>query len=113
MAESWKRRVGVVFSTDPGFQYDKEQEESSESVPPEQQHLQVQMDRKKRKGKTVTLVTGFQGPGDELRELGKRLKIKCGAGGSVKDREIVIQGDHRDLVMEILRNEGFHVKKKG
>jgi len=76
MSESWKKRVGVVYSTDTGFQYPHEEEESPESVPPQQQNLQVSTDRKKRKGKTVTLVTGFQGSGEELRELGKILKTK-------------------------------------
>lgn len=103
---------GMVFSTDPDYSIEEEHE-IEESVDPSKQTLYVSYDKKQRKGKVVTLVEGFEGPEAELIELGKRLKKQCGAGGSVKDYEIIVQGNFVTKIMELLTKEGFNVKKKG
>jgi translation initiation factor 1 len=113
MDNDWKKRLGVVYSTNPGFQYGEDREDRQESISPGQQKLYVSLDRKNRKGKTVTLVEGFIGSDEELKSLGKELKSKCGSGGSVKDGEMILQGDFRDRVITILRDKGFIVKQKG
>jgi len=113
MSNDWKDRLGVVFSTNPDFQYKKEEEEEQKTLPVQQQHLKVSLDRKKRKGKSVTLITGFVGTADDLKALGKMLKTKCGVGGSVKDNEILIQGDFCTKIIGLLKNEGYKVKKAG
>ncbi|MFR9651784.1 MAG: translation initiation factor [Rikenellaceae bacterium] len=109
----WKSRLGVVFSTDPSYQYSEEQDVAEEQVAPQQQDLRVWLDRKHRGGKVATLVKGFRGPESELKELAKILKSRCGVGGAVKDGEIIIQGDHRDKVIELLAKSGFRSKKAG
>lgn len=109
----WKERLGVVFSTNPDFDYDNDKEEEQESLPANQQDLRVMLDKKKRKGKAVTLVTGFVGSDDDLKVLGKKLKSKCGVGGTVKDGEILIQGDFRQRVMDLLKADGYKVKRSG
>ncbi|WP_372950523.1 translation initiation factor [Mariniphaga sp.] len=112
MANDWKDRLGMVYSTNPDFNFETEKEEE-QTLPPQQQKLIVSLDRKKRKGKSVTLVTGFVGSEDDLKELGKMLKTKCGVGGTVKEGEILIQGDFRERVLELLKEEGYKVKKSG
>lgn len=103
----------IVFSTDPDFQHEEDNYSESET-PRAQQKLYVSIDRKKRKGKEVTLVEGYEGPEDDLKSLAKMLKQKCGVGGSAKDGEIVIQGNKRDKVIELLLAEGFgKVIRKG
>ena len=109
----WKARLGMVYSTDPNFKFDTEQEAEAELLPPQQQRLRVWLDRKQRGGKVVTLVKGFVGPEDALQDLGRMLKTKCGVGGSAKDGEILIQGDHRDRVVELLTKAGYGCKKAG
>ena len=107
-----KKRQGIVFSTNPDFEYSYEEADEVEALPPQQQKLRVMLDRKNRKGKAVTLVTGFVGPEQDLKDLGKLLKSKCGVGGSAKDGEILVQGDHRDKVVDILKKEGYSQTKK-
>ncbi|GAB5553299.1 MAG: translation initiation factor [Saprospiraceae bacterium] len=106
------KRVGTVYSTNPDFDYSYESDEVQEEIPAGQQKIRVFIDRKQRKGKEVTLVTGFVGPEDRLKEIGKMLKRKCGVGGSVKNGEILIQGNFRDKIVELLQKEGFSNTKK-
>jgi translation initiation factor 1 len=108
-----KEKLNIVYSTNPNFQYEFEEEESLESKPNNQQKLYVSIDKKQRGGKEVTLVEGFVGPEEELKELGKLLKSKCGVGGSVKDNEILIQGNFKDKVYDLLVKENYKVTKKG
>lgn len=103
----WKDRLNVVYSTNPDFQYETENTEETETLSPNQQKLRVQLDRKNRGGKVVTLVTGFVGTDDDLKELGRMLKSKCGVGGSAKDGEIIVQGDFKQKVIELLKKEGY------
>lgn len=109
----WKKRLGMVYSTNPDYEYDNEGKEDQETLSPEKQTLKVLLDKKQRKGKIVTLIQGFVGTEDDLKELGKKLKSKCGTGGSAKDGEIIIQGDFRDRIMEYLKNDGYKVKRVG
>ncbi len=94
---------GFVYSTDPGFRFDKEEQKDQETLAPGKQKLRVTLDTKQRAGKAVTLVTGFIGKEDDLEELGKKVKQYCGTGGSVKDGQIIIQGDQRKKVEEYIR----------
>lgn len=103
----WKERLNVVYSTNPDFKYDSEDDHDAETLAPDKQQLRVQLDKRNRNGKSVTLITGFVGTDEDLKELGKMLKTKCGVGGSSKDREILIQGDFRNKVVEILRAGGY------
>ncbi len=109
----WKQRLGMVYSTNPDFEYTTQEPEQAETLPPSQQNLRVWLDRKQRGGKQVTLVKGFVGSDDDLAELGRMLKSRCGVGGSAKDGEIIIQGDHRDRVIELLVAAGYRCKKAG
>ena len=113
MSNDWKSRLGMVYSTDPDYQYRTAEEEQAETLPARQQQLRVWLDRKQRGGKTVTLVRGFAGRADDLAELARMLKQKCGVGGTAKEGEIVIQGDHRDQVVAILTAAGYRCKKAG
>ena len=107
----WKKRLGVVFSTNPDFTYEEEATDEQETLEPSKQNLIVGIDRKGRGGKQVTLVSGFVGTSDDLAELGRTLKVKCGVGGSAKDGEITIQGDFRDRVVALLKDMGYKAKR--
>ncbi|HTF21528.1 MAG TPA: translation initiation factor [Chryseolinea sp.] len=109
----WKKRDGVVFSTNSEFSYSYQEQNEQETLPPRQQDLRVELDKSMRAGKQVTLVTGFIGTAADLESLGKMLKSKCGVGGSVKDGQVIIQGDHRDKLVGILVKEGYRAKRKG
>jgi translation initiation factor 1 len=110
MKNEQKRRNGVVYSTNPNFSYEYDEEPEIATLAPEQQNLRVILDSKQRKGKTVTLVQGFIGTEEDLKELGKLLKNKCGVGGSVKDGEIIIQGEVKEKALTILRAQGYKAK---
>ena len=102
-----------MFSTNPDFKYISEETESVSTLPPQQQNLRVLLDKKNRAGKAVTLITGFIGAEIDLDALGKKLKTKCGVGGTVKDGAIIIQGDFRDKILQILLTDGYKAKKSG
>lgn len=102
---------GFVFSTNSSFEFEKE--ENQATLPSNQQYLEAIFSNKGRAGKTATIISGFIGSEDDLRQLAKLLKTKCGVGGSVKDQEIIIQGNYRDKIMEILKKEGYNVKRVG
>lgn len=108
-----RQREGIVYSTNPDFKYEFPQEEKTATLPPQQQLLYVSRDRKQRAGKVVTLVSGFVGTNEDLEKLGKMLKTHCGVGGTVKEGEILIQGDFMEKVKQLLIAEGFKVKQKG
>ena len=109
--QDWKDRLGVVYSTNPDFKYETTAEPEAETLPAAKQKLIVSIDRRARAGKQVTLVTGFVGTSDDLAALAKTLKTKCGVGGSAKDGEIIIQGDFRDRVVELLKGMGYNAKR--
>lgn len=103
----WKDRLGVMYSTNPDFKYDTGEVEEEPTLPKEKQALRVSLEKRNRGGKMVTLITGFRGTEEDLASLGKLLKVRCGVGGSAKDGEIIIQGDLRAKVLDILRKEGY------
>lgn len=107
----WKSRLGVVYSTNSDFNYSEEPQEQQETLPPGKQKLIVAIDRRRRAGKQVTVVEGFVGSEQDLEELGRTLKAKCGTGGSVKEGVILIQGDMRDKVVTILTALGYRAKR--
>src|ERR1051325_118408 len=108
----WKKRDGVVYSTSNDFEYQYQPNEEQETLPPQQQQLRVGLDNSGRAGKTVTLITGFVGSITDLENLAKLLKNKCGTGGSAKNGEILIQGDVRGKVVEILQKEGYKARSR-
>lgn len=108
-----KNRTGVVYSTEDNFEYDYDNIQEETTLPSDEQDLRVMLDKKARKGKKVTLVTGFVGTDDDLKALGKILKSQCGVGGTAKDGEIMIQGDFRDKILDILKKNGYKAKKSG
>ena len=110
---SKKKKQHVVYSTNPDFQYDFEEDQEQDTLPPENQLLYVSIDRKRRAGKEATIVEGFVGESEDLKDLGRTLKSKCGVGGTAKDGEILIQGNFRDKVFDILIDMGYRAKKKG
>ncbi len=103
----WKDRLNIVYSTNPDYKYESGDNEETETLPPAKQLLRISLDKRNRKGKAVTLITGFAGTDGDLQDLAKRLKTRCGVGGSAKDGEILIQGDLRNKVLEILQKEGY------
>ena len=107
----WKKRLGMVYSTNPNFQFITEEEPEPQTLEPSKQRLIVSIDRSGRAGKQVTLVKGFVGTQEDLAALGKQLKVKCGVGGTAKDGEITIQGDLRDKVTELLKGMGYNAKR--
>ncbi len=103
----WKDRLNVVYSTNKDFKYETEGEDEQDTIAKEKQQLRISLDKRNRKGKAVTLITGFVGTTEDMEELGKLLKIKCGVGGSAKDGEIIVQGDFRTKILELLQKEGY------
>jgi len=111
MSKKNKKRIDIVYSTNPDFEY-QENDDAIETLAKEEQVLKVAIDRKQRKGKAVTLVTGFVGEEDDLKELAKTLKSKCGVGGSAKNNEILVQGEFKEKVYQILLDQGYKLTKK-
>ena len=106
----WRERLGVTYSTNPDFAYQTNEEEEPPTLPAHQQRLRVQLDKRNRGGKVVTLITGFRGTAGDLAALGKALRVRCGVGGAAKEGEIILQGDLRQRVADILDGEGYGVR---
>lgn len=107
----WKDRLNIVYSTNPDFRYQLDEEKEPTPVDPKQQKLKVSIEKKGRGGKIVTVISGFIGPEDDLKELGRTLKAKCGVGGTVKDGEVLIQGEFRQRIVDLLKAEGYSQTK--
>ncbi|MBE6293205.1 MAG: translation initiation factor [Bacteroidales bacterium] len=107
----WKERLNIVYSTNPDFEYFTDEKEENDTLPKQQQRLRVSIEKHHRGGKTATIVRNFIGTGSDLGELARLLKTKCGVGGSAKDGEIIIQGDIKEKVIEILKKEGYSQTK--
>ncbi len=112
MSSKNKNKLGIVYSTDPDFEYTGTDRHEEEAIPNQKQNLRIWLERNKG-GKVTTVVKGFRGPETELAELGKKLKQLCGAGGSVKDGEILVQGDGRDKILQYLLKQGYQAKTAG
>lgn len=110
---SKKKRKHVVYSTNPDFEYATDGDEEQDTLSPEKQNLKVWLDKKQRGGKVVSLIRGFVGNTEDLKALGSELKSQCGVGGTAKDGEIMIQGDHRDKIVAYLHKKGYGAKKAG
>ena len=111
-AKKFNSLNGLVYSTDPNFKIEEEITDNEETILPAQQKLKVRVDKKHRAGKMVTLVEGFIGKEADREEIGKKLKTFCGTGGSVKNGEIIVQGDNRDKVLQWLLKNGYTAAKK-
>lgn len=109
----WKDRLNVVYSTSPDFEYETSEESNVETLPPEKQLLKINLDKKQRKGKIVTLVQGFVGTEEDLKALAKQLKNNCGTGGTAKNNEIIIQGDFLKKINDFLLQQGYKTKQVG
>jgi translation initiation factor 1 len=108
-----KNTGGIVYSTNPDFNYTHENQAEADTLPPQQQELRIFLEKKHRGGKTACVIKGFVGKQNDMEELGRLLKTKCGTGGSAKDGEIIIQGDWRDKILQILLEKGYKAKKAG
>lgn len=106
----WKDRLNIVYSTNPDFKFETGEETEPDTLEPAKQQLRISLDKRNRNGKSVTLITGFVGTADDLHALAKKLKTKCGVGGSDKDGEILIQGDFRQKVLDMLLSEGYRAR---
>ena len=106
----WKNRLNVVYSTNPDYRYETDGTEQAPTLPPHKQDLRITLDKRQRAGKQVTLIAGFRGSEEDLKELGKALKSRCGVGGSAKDGEIIIQGDFRAKVLALLTEAGYRAR---
>ncbi len=107
----WKERLNIVYSTNPNYQYSTDEKEEISTLPKQQQKLRVSIEKNHRGGKTVTVVKNFVGTDDDIKELGRLLKTRCGVGGSVKEGEILIQGDFKEKTVELLKKEGYSQTK--
>ena len=103
----WKERIGITYSTNPDYAYQYQEETEETTLPKEKQVIRISLDKRNRGGKMVTLITGFRGTNEDLATLGKLLKVKCGVGGTAKDGEIIVQGDFRQKILDILTKEGY------
>ena len=103
----WKKNLNIVYSTNPDYHYEQDETPEEETIANEKQLLKIKLDTKQRRGKAVTLISGFVGTDEDINILGKMLKVKCGVGGSVKYGEIIVQGDVREKVLTILQKEGY------
>ena len=110
MKQQSKNRIDIVYSTNPDFQYRYDEPEEKATLSPSKQNLRVRLDKKNRGGKSVTLITGFEGTHADFSALAKDLKSQCGVGGSAKDGQIIVQGDFRDKIMNLLQQKGYKVK---
>lgn len=103
----WKDRLNIVYSTNPDFQYSTDEKEETETLPKQQQKLRVSIEKNHRGGKTVTIVKNFVGSDEDIKELSRLLKTRCGVGGTTKEGEILIQGEFKEKIIEILKKEGY------